>query len=131
MGPLICPAGYVILSICSMGKCPSALRSFLMNTPALTGWSSNRHLFPCSVLGRDQPHSIISFVRGRVECHGIRSCSSAFSFTTQSYLPSFGFEGLVNEFKNIIIKRFILACRNKKRKGPINFRKGSVKICIS
>lgn len=48
-----------------------------------TGWSSKGHPFPCSVLGSDRRHSIISFMHGRVECHGITSCSCAFSFTTQ------------------------------------------------
>lgn len=93
MGPLICPAGYVIFSICWLGKCPSALMPFLMTTPALTGWGSHGHPFPRSALGRDQHHSIILFMHGRVECHGIVSSSywCTFSFTTQRYLLSFGF----------------------------------------
>lgn len=105
MGLLICPAGYVMFSICYMGKCPSALTSFLMSSPALTGWSSNGHPVPCSVLGRDK-HHLITFLcmQGRVEWHGITSRSCALFFTTQRYLPSCAFDGLVNEF---IIKRFI------------------------
>lgn len=102
-----------------------------MNIFVFIGWSFNRYFFFCFVFGRDQFYFIILFVRGRVECYGIRFCSFVFFFIIQSYLLSFGFEGLVNEFKNIIIKRFILVCRNKKRKGFINFRKGFVKICIS
>lgn len=95
MGSLICPADYVMFSICYMRKCPSAPTSFLMSIPALTGWRSNGHPFPCSVLGRGQHHSIVLCMHGRVECHGIisSSCSCAFSLTTQRFLPSFDFPG--------------------------------------
>lgn len=110
------------------GKVPFCSEVFPDGHACCTGWSSKGHSFPCSVLGRDRPsfhHSIISFMHGRVECHRIRSCCCAFSFTTQIAANPWLLRAWSMNLKALLSGDSFLAYRNKKeKKAPLVLEKG-------